>query len=212
MVDSDNFEISSSKSGRLKANDLEDRMASFYEYVNYAGFASYLDIVDQATAAQFKRVYEQNRKRIYAWSFWMTDSELDAEELMETTFCRAFMLNAQPTPEEVDRAFVSELRDRMPVGTLTLECDAATEVQNVRTNTMRVHLEQAVVQLPSTERLVFLMHDVEGYDHGRIIRLLGLTEDESRTALHQARLKVRELVARIMMEERLAAAQEERAA
>jgi RNA polymerase sigma-70 factor, ECF subfamily len=183
-------------------------MASFYEYVNYAGFASYLDIVDHATAAQFRRVYEQNRKRIYAWSFWMTDSEIDADELMETTFCRAFALSTQPTPEEVDRAFVAELRERMPVGTLTLECDPSNQVESVRQNAMRIHMEQAVVQLPSTERLVFLMHDVEGYDHGRIIRLLGLTEEESVNALHQARLKMRELMAQIALQHKKALLEE----
>jgi DNA-directed RNA polymerase specialized sigma24 family protein len=179
-------------------------MASFFEYANYAGFASYLDIVNQATATQFRRVYEQNRHRIYSFSFWMTDSELEADELMQNTFCRSFALNTQPTPEDVDRAFVAELRDRMPIGTLTLECKATTEVENVRSNTMRVHMEQAVVQLPATERLVFLMHDVEGYDHALIIRLLGLNEEESANALHQARLKMRELVARIAAEERAA--------
>jgi RNA polymerase sigma-70 factor, ECF subfamily len=186
-------------------------MASFYEYVNYAGFASYLDMVDQATATQFRRVYDQNRKRIYSWSFWMTDSEIDADELVQTTFHRAFVLNSQPTPEDVDRAFVAEVRDRMPIGALTLECEPSEQVENVRRNTMRVHLEQAVVQLPSTERLVFLMHDVEGYDHGRITRLLGLTQDESIGALHQARLKVRELVARIALEERKAEEEEQAA-
>jgi RNA polymerase sigma-70 factor, ECF subfamily len=179
-------------------------MASFYEYVNYAGFASYLDIVNHATAAQFRRVYEQNRKRIYAWSFWMTDSEIEADELLQTTFCRAFALGNQPTPEDIDRAFVAELRDRMPVGTLTLECDSATQVENVRRNTMRIHLAQAVVQLPATERLVYLMHDMEGYDHNRIMRLLGLTEEESISALHQARLKMRELVAKIALQDRQA--------
>jgi RNA polymerase sigma-70 factor, ECF subfamily len=181
-------------------------MASFYEYVNYAGFASYLDIINQATAAQFRRVYEQNRQRIYAFSFWMTDSEIEAEELMQTTFCRSFALSNQPTPEEIDRAFLAELRERMAIGTLTLECDPATQVENVRRNTMRVHMEEAVVQLPATERLVFLMHDVEGYDHARIIRLLGLSEEESINALHQARLKMRELIARIAAQEKGAAA------
>jgi DNA-directed RNA polymerase specialized sigma24 family protein len=48
------------------------------------------------------------------------------------------------------------------------------------------------------------MHDVEGYDHGRIMRLLGLTQEECANALHQARLKMRELVARIAAEERAA--------
>jgi RNA polymerase sigma-70 factor, ECF subfamily len=180
-------------------------MASFYEYVNYAGFASYLDIVTQATSAQYRDAFEQNRHRIYAFSFWMTDSEPEAERLMENSFRRAFALSARPTPEEVDRAFIAEVRQEMPIGPLTLESRPSTQVENVRRNTMRVHLEQAVVQLPGTERLVFLMHDVEGYDHDRIARLIGLTEQESADALHQARLKMRELVANIQKQESQAA-------
>ena len=60
---------------------------------------------------------------------------------------------------------------------------------------LRTHLERAVVQLPPTERMIFLMHDVENYDHCRIARYLELTEDQSRNALHQARLRLRELLA-----------------
>jgi RNA polymerase sigma-70 factor, ECF subfamily len=67
---------------------------------------------------------------------------------------------------------------------------------SVRRNVRRVDLERAVVQLPATERLVFLMHDVEDYDHSRISRCVGISEEESRRALHFARLRVRELLAR----------------
>jgi DNA-directed RNA polymerase specialized sigma24 family protein len=58
-------------------------------------------------------------------------------------------------------------------------------------------LERAVVQLPATEKLIFLLHDVESYEHERIAKLLGITTDESKFGLHQARLRVRELVARM---------------
>ena len=49
-------------------------------------------------------------------------------------------------------------------------------------------VNRAVVQLPPTERMIFLMHDVENYDHARIAHILGLSEDESRYGLHQGRL------------------------
>jgi RNA polymerase sigma-70 factor (ECF subfamily) len=62
----------------------------------------------------------------------------------------------------------------------------------------RVHLEEAVTQLPPTERAIFLMHDVEGYDHARIGRTIGLSAEESRTGLHQARLRLRELLAKMI--------------
>lgn len=168
-------------------------MASSFEETQR--FATCLPAAAEARAESYHRVYEENRRRLYALAFWMTDNEMEAEELMAHTFCRAFAGSASPSGESLDRAFLTELRERMPVGTLSLECAPATEVKNVRRNTLRVHLERAVVQVPATERLIFLMHDVEGYEHARIARTLGLSEDESRQGLHQARLRLRQLLA-----------------
>ena len=61
----------------------------------------------------------------------------------------------------------------------------------------RVHLELAVVQLPATEKLIYLMHDGEGYGHSRIAQALSISVLESKEGLHQARLKIRELVAKM---------------
>jgi RNA polymerase sigma-70 factor (ECF subfamily) len=126
----------------------------------------------------------------------MTDNELAAEELMTRTFCRAFGRTGAASAEEIDRALIAELRQDMPLGTLTLECAPCHKVLSVRRNTLRVDLERAVIQLPNTEKMIFLMHDVEGYDHARIARLLSITEDGSRNGLHQARLRMRELLAK----------------
>ena len=143
----------------------------------------------------YKAIYEQNRHRVYALAFWMTDNEISAEEITGNVFRRAFARSASPSPEAIDRAFMTEARSLAAIGCVTLDCNDATDVLNVRRNTLRVHLERAVVQLPATERLIFLFHDVEGYDHGRIARLLGMTQAESQFGLHQARLRIRELVA-----------------
>ena len=159
-------------------------------------FGTYLPTIrENAESNVHKRVYETNRHRIYALSFWMTDNELAAEELLQRTFSRAFSQVDEPSSELLDQVLIAELRALMPLGSLTLKCNPCTEVSGIRRNTLRVHLERAVVQLPPTERMVFLMHDVESYDHKRISRLLDLTDDESRLALHQARLRLRELLA-----------------
>jgi len=81
------------------------------------------------------------------------------------------------------------------VGTLTLNCALANDTRSIHGNVKRIHLERAVVQLPATEKLIFLMHDVEGYEHDRISRLLGISEEESRYGLHQARIRIRNLIA-----------------
>ena len=143
----------------------------------------------------YQEVFEENRHRVYSLAFWMTDNELVAEELMVNTFCRAFALSSHPDAESADRALVSELREMMPLGPLTLQCAPCVDLVGLRRNTKRVELERAVVQLPATERLIFLFHDVERYDHTRISRTLGLSEAESVSGLHQARLRLRELLA-----------------
>jgi RNA polymerase sigma-70 factor (ECF subfamily) len=154
----------------------------------------------QGTAAnisEFKKVYETNRHRVYSFAFWMTDNELAAEELSDATFRRAFGFSSAPSEEIVDRLLLAEVRELMPVGVLTLDCPVSTEVESIRSNVKRVHLERAVVQVPATERLIFVMHDGEGYSHERIARTLGISEGESCQGLHQARLRIRELVSKM---------------
>jgi RNA polymerase sigma-70 factor (ECF subfamily) len=172
-------------------------MASSIQQAKLAGFAVRFPGVTRTELLEFEECYEANRHRVYALAFWMTDNEISAEELMRNVFLRVFASGKGPSTELVDRALISELRQIGPLGTLTLECRPATSVLSVRHNIQRTHLERAVVQVPRTERLVFLLHDVEGYEHNKIAKLLGLSEFESQQALHLARLRVRELVSQM---------------
>lgn len=159
------------------------------------GFAA---IVPKAAAGEieaYQKVYESNRNRVYSFAFWMTDNEMAAAEVSASTFRRVFAHTESPSEELIDRMLLAEVRELMPVGTLSLRCALSTEVESIRHNVKRVHLERAVVQLPATERFIFVMHDGEGYPHQRIARTLGITEDESQNGLHQARLRIRGLVA-----------------
>jgi RNA polymerase sigma-70 factor (ECF subfamily) len=160
-----------------------------------AGFVDFIPAAHVISAERLKQIYEEHKHRIYSLAFWMTDNELEAEELTAITFQRVFSATNQPTAEQIDRALVAELRESRPIGVLTLSCEQAKQVEEVRTRTKRVHLERAVVQLPATERLIFLLHDVTGRDHLSIARLVGLSETETINGLHQARLRIRELLA-----------------
>jgi RNA polymerase sigma-70 factor, ECF subfamily len=148
--------------------------------------------------AEYSEIYNEHCHRIYSLAFYLTDNELTAEQLATNTFLRAFACSATPCADDVDQAFLSEARDLMPIGLLTLANSACAQAKNIRGNVKRVHLERAVVQLPATEKLVFLLHDVDSYEHSRIARLLGITEEESKLALHAARMRVRQLVAEMI--------------
>jgi RNA polymerase sigma-70 factor, ECF subfamily len=151
----------------------------------------------ESRTTEYSKIYNENCHRIYSLAFWMTDNELTAEQLAANVFLRAFAFNTNPKTEQIDQALLAEVRELTPVGTLTLNCSVSTETNSIRGNVKRVHLERALVQLPATEKLIFLLHDVEGYDHQRIARLLGMEEKESQFGLHQARLRVRELVSQV---------------
>lgn len=170
-------------------------MATQIQQAKLTGLMAYLPEAAQARVETYKQVYEEHRHRVYSLAFWMTDNEIAAEELMTNTFIRAFAVSPDPDGEVVDRALLTEVRELVPVGTLTLDCSPSTVVENVRRNVKRVHLERAVVQVAPTERLIFLLHDVESYDHARVARTLGISEEESRQGLHQARLRLREILA-----------------
>jgi RNA polymerase sigma-70 factor (ECF subfamily) len=172
-------------------------MASMTRQEKITNYAAILPTVVPVRSEVYEAVYQENRHRIYAMAFWMTDNEMAAEELMRNVFLRAFASNAEPTAEMLDRALMTEVRELMPVGVLTLDEGICTAAPSVRRNVLRTDLERAVVQLPATERMIFLMHDVEGYDHERIARTIGLEEDESVQGLHQARLRLRNLLAHI---------------
>jgi DNA-directed RNA polymerase specialized sigma subunit len=165
---------------------------------NFYWAASLPGTADTAEPSLGQQIYEANWRRLYALSFWMMDNELAAETLMVRTFLRAFSFTQNPSSEVLDRALIGELRALLPLGPLSLNCAVSTATAGVRRNVLRTHLERAVVQLPPTERLIFLMHDVENYGHDRIGHYLNLTESQSKNALHQARLRLRELLAEMI--------------
>ena len=58
----------------------------------------------------------------------------------------------------------------------------------------RVALERAVAALPPGYRMVFVLHDVEGFEHNEIATMLDCSTGNSKSQLHKARLKLRELL------------------
>lgn len=168
---------------------------------SFPGTMNPVAVVSPATATpelDYSAIYTEHSHRIYSLAFWMTDNEILAEELASNTFLRVFSRSGVPGTHQVDQAFLTEVRESFAIGTLTLTVVAAPSAENMRASIKRVHLERAVVQLPATEKLIFLFHDVEGYSHERIAILLGINEEESQYGLHQARLRIREVVSALV--------------
>src|SRR5207248_10701066 len=98
-------------------------MSSRVEGIQLATFVPIIQHAERTSIDQYKDVFEGNRHRVYSLSFYMTGNELTAEEVITGTFCWAFAISANPNPETVDRALVTELRELTPIGHPTFQCD-----------------------------------------------------------------------------------------
>ncbi len=58
----------------------------------------------------------------------------------------------------------------------------------------RVILERVIESLPPGYRIIFVLHDVEGYEHKEIAEMLGCTIGTTKSQLHKARMKLREVL------------------
>jgi len=56
----------------------------------------------------------------------------------------------------------------------------------------RLTLERAVAGLPAGYRLIFILHDIEGFEHNEIASMLDCSIGNSKSQLHKARLKLRD--------------------
>ena len=58
----------------------------------------------------------------------------------------------------------------------------------------RIALDKAISELPPGYRTVFVLHDVEGFEHEEVANMLGVSVGTSKSQLHKARMRLRELL------------------
>ena len=64
----------------------------------------------------------------------------------------------------------------------------------------RINLERCIVRLPVGYRTVFVLHDIQGYEHHEIAGMLGRSVGVSKSQLHKARTRLRELLHEVQRE------------
>ena len=150
-----------------------------------------------SAAERCREIYEKQCRRIYSLALWMTNNKTAAQHLVSRTFLRATVSSSRADTEQIDQAFLAEVSVLTAVEAPELAVTAAPGRKRINGNIKQVHLERAVAQLPATERLIFLLHDIDGYDQRRISRLLRFSKDQVLVGLYRARVRIRELVARM---------------
>ena len=64
----------------------------------------------------------------------------------------------------------------------------------------RLNLARCIAQLPLGYRTIFVLHDIQGYEHNEIAQILGVSIGGSKSQLHKARTRLRELLHEVQRE------------
>jgi DNA-directed RNA polymerase specialized sigma24 family protein len=175
---------------------------------NSARIVASRQIKQQAADVQ-RDVYDSHRHRVFALAFYMTGNELEAEDILTTTFVRAFRAEEVPQAEDVDAALIGELRQRLLLNENELPFpmprESGAHVNLAGRNIRRTDLEEAIQTLPANERLLFLLHDVEGYSPAAISELTQTPESKVQRSLFSARIRLRQALASVQADSREAA-------
>ena len=160
----------------------------------------------------FAQLYSLHKRRIYSLCMRMVGNVAEAEDLTQETFLQ---LHRKIGSFRGDAAFSTWLH-RLAInvvlmrlrkkGLAVVSLDEAMEpAQEERAGRSfgasdlslsgaidRMALEHAIDALPAGYRLIFVLHDIEGYEHNEIASMLDCSIGNSKSQLHKARLKLRD--------------------
>ena len=145
----------------------------------------------QSLEERQRDIYDSHRHRVFSLSYYMTGSELEAEEILRGAFVRAFRQVDQPDHAIIDTALLEQLRDRQVLTQDEPLPPPTTGYLPQRNNILRTELEEAIRYLPSTERMIFLLMDVEGYSASQVAELLQISSSTVLRAALTARMRLR---------------------
>jgi RNA polymerase sigma-70 factor (ECF subfamily) len=189
-------------------------------------FDSDLNLVNRAQQGDsdaFSALFHAHKARIYSVCLRMTNNTAEAEDLTQDAFMQVFRKLATFRGDSA----LSTWLYRIAVNTVlmhfrkkALRQVSLDEPYNQDAKTVRreygsrddrltgcvdrIALARAIRELPDGYRTIFLLHEVEGYEHQEIAELLDCSVGNSKSQLHKAKLRIRELLSRGRTEAELA--------
>ena len=154
--------------------------------------------------AAFERLYRRHVGRIHALCRRMTADPQRAEDLTQEVFIRVWERLGTLREDSRFPAWLRQLAVNVVLGELRARgryqaritsTDDLSGFPDRRSQTGSeafADLERAIASLPEGARMVFLLHDLEGYRHEEIARLSGRSPGTSKAQLHRARKLLRE--------------------
>ena len=165
-------------------------------------------------ADAFQALYDRHKRRVYSLCLRMTANTAEAEDLAQEAFLQLYRKIATFRGESAFSTWLHRLsvnvvlmhlrKKGLPVVSLeettqggeedTPKKDFGAEDLALAGSIDRLQLQRAVDDLPPGYRTIFVLHDVEGYEHNEIAQIVGCSIGNSKSQLHKARMKLRDLL------------------
>jgi len=177
--------------------------------------ADAIRLAQQGDTAAFERIYRLHNRRVYALCLRMVGNTAEAEDLTQEAFLQLFR---KIHTFRGDSAFSTWLH-RLSVNVVLMKLRKKTLPETSLEETTepdeetggprkdvggpdllltgsldRVNLQRAIDQLPPGYRAAFVLHDIQGYEHNEIAKIMGCSIGNSKSQLHKARMRLRELL------------------
>ena len=157
--------------------------------------AEAIERAKQGDGECFEVLYGFHKRRVYSLCLRMTGNTAEAEDLTQEAFLQLYRKIATFRGESAFSTWLHRLA--VNVVLMQLRKKGLSEVslqESLAGSVDRVNLERAIESLPPGYRIIFVLHDVEGYEHNEIAEMMGCSIGNSKSQLHKARMKLRDLL------------------
>jgi RNA polymerase sigma-70 factor (ECF subfamily) len=167
----------------------------------------------QGDGDAFQILYDLHKRRVYSLCLRMTANAAEAEDLTQEAFLQLFRKIGTFRGESAFSTWLHRMavnvvlmrlrKKNLPI--VPLDDPLETEEESSKKEpgapdlklagaVDRLQIQRAVDDLPPGYRTIFVLHDVEGYEHNEIAELVGCSIGNSKSQLHKARMKLRDLL------------------
>ncbi|MGH9689358.1 MAG: RNA polymerase sigma factor [Candidatus Acidiferrales bacterium] len=172
-------------------------------------------LAQQGDAAAFEALYQMHNRRVYSLCLRMVGNTAEAEDLTQEAFLQLFRKVATFRGESAFSTWLHRLAVNVVLMKLRKKSGKETSLEQVTDpdeesgtprrdfgtldvrlsgSLDRVNLQRAVEQLPPGYKSVFVLHDVQGFEHNEIAEIMGCSIGNSKSQLHKARMRLRDLL------------------
>ena len=176
--------------------------------------AEAIERAKQGDAEAFQALYDRHKRRVYSLCLRMTANTAEAEDLAQEAFLQLFRKIGTFRGESAFSTWLHRLSVNVVLMHLRKKSLLVVSLEETTQNTEedspkkdfgaedlslagsidRLQLQKAVESLPPGYRTIFVLHDVEGYEHNEIAGIVGCSIGNSKSQLHKARMKLRDIL------------------